>query len=84
MVDLGRDRGDLGADVRRDVALDEIVDVVEADERADILGLRAFVCGLIRSCWASLMIVRLAPPTCRLAPLCVRRPETIWMISSIW
>ena len=38
MVDLGWDRGDLGADIGRDVALDEVVDVVEADERADILG----------------------------------------------
>jgi len=26
------------------------------------------------------MTVRFAPPTCLLAPPCVRRPETTWMI----
>ena len=29
-------------------------------------------------------LVRFAPPTCVPAPSCVRRPETIWMMRSIW
>ena len=42
------------------------------------------VAGLMSNCCASLMMVRFAPPTCLLAPPCMRRPETMSMISSIW
>ena len=34
-LDLARDLGDLGANLRPDVALDEVVDLVEAREGAD-------------------------------------------------
>ena len=78
------DRRDLRADLRADVALDEVVDLIEPHERADRLRRRGSTAGLMRSCCASLMIVRFAPPTCLLAPPCVRRPETTWMMRSIW
>ena len=83
-LELLRDGGDLRAHLGADVALDEVVDLVEPHERRRAGSSARFTAGLMSSCCASLMMVRFAPPTCLLAPPCVRRPETTWMMRSIW
>ena len=78
MFKLLRDSGDLRANLRANVAVDEIVDLIEPSH-APRGWSASLTAGLMRSCWASLMMVRLAPPTCLLAPPWVRSPETTWI-----
>ena len=68
---------------RRDVALDQVVDLVEPDQLADVL-VREVDLRVDEHLLRELDDRAVRAADVLAAPPCVRSPETIWMMRSTW